>query len=255
MTNIDEGNKLIMVFDGWTKTTRQTFDPEHNGGSNTIHGYEKDGRFIRDEDIEFDIVYHQSWNDLMPVVKKINKLNDDNGDKYFQEWLDLIDNDEPDPLYLLDLKITEPITNVYKAVVQFIQWLNNQKTNRMKDIKDYLPYYLGCEAISLKDGSATKVLPTDLSTDPLLIKLKLCPLPDMSDEVKIQIALICGWNWGDDVTKKNHVETLFEGNGYFNKTTNLTGSQWNKIINYCRKQGIDMDDLIESGLAIDKTKL
>ncbi len=138
------------------------------------------------------------------------------------------------------------------------------------DIKDYLHLYLGCEvkhqsfvnplilsSVSDIKGVRIRGKEDDVSCATLIenFKLILRPLSSMTEEEKIEIAIIFGWSHGDNVTKANATEELFDKNGYWNKITNISGSSWNKVINYCRKQGIDMDNLIDAGLAIDKTTL
>lgn len=72
--NIKDGNTLMMVFHEWVLKRMQTFDPDNNGGKNWYEVYEKDGRSVRTDDVEFDIVYHQSWDALMPVWMKFRDL-------------------------------------------------------------------------------------------------------------------------------------------------------------------------------------
>ena len=58
-----------------------------------------------------ELEYHTSWDWLMPVVEKIKDLG------YSQE-LDKIDN-----VLTCDLRIN----SLYKAVVEFIKWYNENK--------------------------------------------------------------------------------------------------------------------------------
>lgn len=146
---VAEGNKLIMLFDGWEIKKRMTFDPDHNGGSNWYEVFSKNGRTVRIEDVEFDIVYHQSWNALMPVVEKIEDKThkgfsisvnifgqgaaiyinptDAGGNKYEgkREIANTLNcnyfND-----YLGAKKVSK-IVAVWQAVVEFIKWYNKQK--------------------------------------------------------------------------------------------------------------------------------
>lgn len=57
--------------------------------------------------------YHFSWNELMEVIDKINKLSDDIEDYDF----------EPIFIYLCDINIQD----TYILVVDFIKWYNTQK--------------------------------------------------------------------------------------------------------------------------------
>lgn len=111
---IAEGNLSIMIFDGWKKESRQTFDPDHNTqnpGSNTYYVYVKNGREVRPEDIEFDIVYHQSWDALMPVLKKIGDLQSK------KESVALWDNIVVG-LSIISIKLT------WRFAIEYIQWYN-----------------------------------------------------------------------------------------------------------------------------------
>jgi hypothetical protein len=117
---IDKGNIEIMLFDGWEKATRQTFDPDHNGGSNTIHGYKKLDRFVRAEDVEFDIVYHQSWNALMPVVEKIESL----GYYFSMVKTDVTITNIEHHSICHCARFETKIMTAWMAIVSFLQWYN-----------------------------------------------------------------------------------------------------------------------------------
>lgn len=64
--------------------------------------------------------YHESWNDLMPVVEKIERL--DNADYV------VIIQDDTCTIYGREFKITvdeySKIESTYKACVEFINWYN-----------------------------------------------------------------------------------------------------------------------------------
>lgn len=129
---IQEGNELIMKFDGWELKSFQTFDPEHNTqnpGSNTYYAYVKNGHAVRPEDIAFDIVYHQSWDALMPVVEKIAdkitgcivKIQFGYG---YSECS--IGNNVISMKDIGMINEATPIETVWLAVIQFIKWYNSQ---------------------------------------------------------------------------------------------------------------------------------
>lgn len=125
MNNKDvvEGNTAIMVFDGWVLRTGHTLDPENNRqnpGSNEYQYYDKDGHRVRPEDIEFDIVYHKSWNALMPVVEKIEQ--GDIGFKMCRKVVEVYVDSTKDVLF--KVKESSRIESLYKAVVQFINHHN-----------------------------------------------------------------------------------------------------------------------------------
>lgn len=158
----------------------------------------------------------------------------------------------------------------------------------MTELKDYLHLYLGCEcetplgvmelsSIDLhyqypvwfrykeKIGKPLEYIPQK-NYDILVknglrgrafyfneVKPILRPLSGMTGDEALIIANISGnMSHVSNESKIFQVLEVFRSNGFYNKQTNLTGSQWNKIIIFCRKQSIDVDGLIESGLAIKK---
>jgi len=128
---IIEGNKSIMLFDGWVKKIGQTFDPEHNGGKNDYVYYEKDGSLVKEEDIEFDIVYHQSWNALMPVVEKIQSIDITPAPNYRGYRIEIVPQGyvkiEGFPMQTILTNVSvcgSLISAIWKAVIEFIKRYN-----------------------------------------------------------------------------------------------------------------------------------
>jgi len=116
-----EKNILIAEFDGWTLFT---WDDEFWG---------KKGDRTRKSPIN----YSDDWSELMPVVEKIEKLNDKIrvtdvviGSTgciiYARNGFDAKDTFLP-AYYSIDYPHGTKIQAVYEAVVQFIIWLNDQK--------------------------------------------------------------------------------------------------------------------------------
>lgn len=98
---IEEGNKLIAIFDGWE-------DGRFEHLPNKLHKME-DGELLG---ISIDqLNYNKDWNLLMPVVEKINKLSDD--------WPRATES-------IWSLPIITPIDKVWQAVIEFINWYNTQ---------------------------------------------------------------------------------------------------------------------------------
>ncbi len=62
--------------------------------------------------VDADLKYHKSWDWLMPVVEKCYQCNHEEGDLHMR---------------LNDAVLTVNIEEVYKAVVEFINWYNNNK--------------------------------------------------------------------------------------------------------------------------------
>lgn len=102
---IIEGNKLIAKFMG-----------------GLIHARNATKIWVRFDDKDFvrlsTLKYNKNWNSLMPVIEKLN-TSIPNLDKsiYVLEQKDCF----------WDLKITSDINIVYKAVVEFIKWYNENK--------------------------------------------------------------------------------------------------------------------------------
>lgn len=101
--NTLEGNKLIAVFSGLK-------DPMYNG----IWLDSIKFRAFYTEELEF----HTSWDWLMPVVEKIERLDTLDRSREFNRAIDR----------LISLPIYTDISTVYKAVLEFIQWYNLQGT-------------------------------------------------------------------------------------------------------------------------------
>jgi hypothetical protein len=101
--NTTENNKLIAEFMGY-KTYKM------NGYLNVEYA-DNNHRTIQDTH------YHTSWDWLMPVVEKIQKL--------YEECMDY-NNQMPEDYYykVLDKGISTPREIIYKAVVEFIKQYN-----------------------------------------------------------------------------------------------------------------------------------
>lgn len=143
------------------------------------------------------------------------------------------------------------------------------------EFKDIAHLYLGCECIT-PNGTAVistvsmlggefqriKTLRQFMSVEDLNeswkftdIKPILRTFSSMTEDENICVAKLLAWDYLSDFAKSAQVVNLFKDNGFYKKTTNLTGNQWNKVINYLRSVGIDCDGLIDKGFAIDKTKI
>ena len=117
-----EQNKLIAEF------MEMWYDTPMGRSPNTYRRFDATYIVTTPENLE----YHTSWDWLIPVVEKINNYDKENGDTYFLEWSGASDRGEPNFLHVLDLKITESISTVYVAVIQFIEWYNLTTLNKDK---------------------------------------------------------------------------------------------------------------------------
>lgn len=104
---IIEGNKLIAEFMGYK---------EHNHAS--YKTYEKDGKHT----YEVTLQYYTKWEWLMPVVQKIYSLTIHPNDDYYHALSHYKHNN----YNLFDLPITADLRTVYKYVIEFIKWYNQQ---------------------------------------------------------------------------------------------------------------------------------
>jgi hypothetical protein len=67
-----------------------------------------------------ELKYHESWDWLMPVVHKIKEVCP----SAFE-----FDNDTGPNSAFAILQVCDPIEDIYKQVVEFIKWYNEQKLN------------------------------------------------------------------------------------------------------------------------------
>lgn len=146
--NYTETNKLIAEFMGWQV---KPVDGEYNGNKTRhIHTIDPSGRVVvscpstmwgtEEETIQSQIdsllnesygragKYHKEWNELMPVVEKIEEL----GYRFEIRWTSTHitalawDN----TLSLSCDTGSSKIEAVYQGVLQFIQWYNQQNPQR-----------------------------------------------------------------------------------------------------------------------------
>lgn len=136
---IQEGNKLIAEFDGW-KLRSENFV---NSDRDTFPWWEKfvNGKVVRT--YHHDILlakgrfefgsYHSSWDWLMPVVEKIEDL--ENGSAFFVEirisWCEIGVNTQYAMAFDIDMPTIKrredvKILAVWKAIIDFIKWHNEQ---------------------------------------------------------------------------------------------------------------------------------
>jgi len=105
-----EGNRLIAEFMG--AKYPHDFQKSYAVFRPVIFGDMQGDYSCDDKDLRF----HSSWDWLMPVVKKIFKIN-------------MIPLDKSHPKFLLQHSILtlNDINDVYTEVVNFIQWYNQNK--------------------------------------------------------------------------------------------------------------------------------
>lgn len=142
----------------------------------------------------------------------------------------------------------------------------------MKNIKDYIHHYLGCDCdffIGLPEGFTaigertiinTRVL-HNVINDLANVKPILRPLSDMTDEEIRMMFVLKGYNNENFKPTRVKIDDLFiqfeiDGDEYeyqcdYQHLITMRPNQFT----YLLKQGFDLFGLIDAGLALDKTKL
>ena len=124
MENIVENNKLIAEFMGVLSNTTYYYIPQFAEWQpiKYTNEFEEVEHFSLEE-----MKFHSSWNWLMPVVEKIEDIEDidvnilTNGTKIYK-WRTkevIVDNSA-------DISFDNKIEHTYIAVVEFIKWYNEQ---------------------------------------------------------------------------------------------------------------------------------
>ena len=114
--NYTETNKLIAEFMKWKKV---------NAG---LVGYETPHSVALIQPSE--MLFRDSWNWLMPVVEKINLLDDYNYTVYIASMDTTIRNNNTGKVVIdvsCENSVDELRKSVYKAVVEFIKFYNQNK--------------------------------------------------------------------------------------------------------------------------------
>lgn len=119
----------------------------------------------------------------------------------------------------------------------------------------FLPLYL------YNEGTNHNGQPTTLTSHELALvysercgfTLHLRKLEDLTDDEKFAVATLLGCfeRFSQDA-RIAQVTELFARNGFTNKVTNISGSSWTKTVNYLRSIHVDVDGLIEAGIAKHK---
>ncbi len=127
------------------------------------------------------------------------------------------------------------------------------------DIKEYLPLYLG-QIVSVKNNHKESPVKMELDEELLVqisygaydsVQLNLRRLPGMKESECVELFnLLCPEKQKDEEYKVRAMNKFFKG--YYTGSANISGIDWAKVINACRKMGFDMDALISAGLAVEK---
>ena len=119
--NVEESNKLIAEFMGLKTITLEKFRDilRQNREDGMIHT----GNSHVIEDLE----YHTSWDLLMPVVEKINTIDEYKFTVCINYHYTNITETNGKCKEIVDECGYTTINGTYKAVVQFIKWYNENK--------------------------------------------------------------------------------------------------------------------------------
>lgn len=124
MKNIVENNKLIAEFMGFVAD--KSFEVKLADGINTSYYYRKDDVVHLPERMR----YNSSWDWLMGVIEKIESLPamEDNGNFFFEIHQDSVTvfNSTRMDIVIEVIGQGSRINNTYKAVIEFIQWYNQE---------------------------------------------------------------------------------------------------------------------------------
>ncbi len=139
-----------------------------------------------------------------------------------------------------------------------------------KNIKDYLPFYLGCDVEYtnvLNKRVVAKVLPDFLYHNEISLAAALLhepkpilrPLSDMTHEDVNELWEFIPMNplyfpLNND-KRYDAIIQAFKTNEFPDYEDTWTWNNFNQAALWLRKHSFDIDGLIESGLAIDKTKI
>ena len=119
--DIQTQNKLISEFMGYTyHKSKHSYDKSLFG----------EGFWSKPGCKMADLIFDHDWNELIPVVEKIESLAIDNVGE-IGIWIEpircLIGSDYHHPIIEVAVDMCHSkIEMIYKAVIQFIQWYNNQ---------------------------------------------------------------------------------------------------------------------------------
>jgi hypothetical protein len=111
---VEEGNKLIASFEGFKTYVM-------NGYTNVEYS-DDNVRTIQDTH------YHSSWDWLMPIIEKIEDFRDENSCalwnfKTEQCFVEVVENKTSETI--LECDGMDKLDASYNAVVEFIEWYNN----------------------------------------------------------------------------------------------------------------------------------
>lgn len=116
-------NELIAEFMGVPKLTdKNGFVWDVSGTGKGIYGLHS--KYLR---------YNEKWDWLMPVVEKIEKLH---SEKFHYDFEKISKGEWPQDKEYMDviaLPLSTPIDEVYKAVIEFINWYNTQNSGSVQN--------------------------------------------------------------------------------------------------------------------------
>lgn len=82
---------------------------------------------------QFDLKYSTSWDWLMPVVEKIEKLH---SEKFHYDFKEIKEGHWPkdnEYMEVIAMPLATPINEVYEEVIKFIKWYNSQQPSITQD--------------------------------------------------------------------------------------------------------------------------
>jgi hypothetical protein len=119
MRTIEEKNRMIAEFMGVNKNNNGTYELPQFGRLNL-------GGEFKTEFNDTQLKYHLSWEWLMPVVEEIEE-NDRFDVEILQFGTIIKDNQVEIVNNVADISFNKKIDHTYNAVVEFIEWYNENK--------------------------------------------------------------------------------------------------------------------------------
>ena len=126
MTEI-EGNKLIAEFMGYENLRSAKEYPLYKIPEHSYESINEEGvtELIDNFELNWDLCFHSSWDWIMPVYKKINKLIQ------LRSATDFVFSTETDRLHINIWNALEDenclISELWIELVRFIEWYNKNK--------------------------------------------------------------------------------------------------------------------------------
>lgn len=127
-------NRMIAEFMGWKDVKHLTMSPDASTKFSNEYlrfdGPEGESLSYYYDDIESHINYHKDWSLLMPVVEKIESIKNEEGNPKYTviiEGNECIVRRNDNRRTICRCGKDSKLEAVYRAITQFLTWLNQNK--------------------------------------------------------------------------------------------------------------------------------